>query len=817
MKKAILKFTLLLLAFVATNSLFAQVRPTLEWVKESSPNFVSGYSTSNISVSFLNDFLNPTVPTNAPTYTYDANPLVAVVSIVNQQRSTTLTNSSTVVPGITFGGRNTSDQANDTEFPSSNGVQTIGYADVFNVFAADIPASKPLNNMYITSPTAAAVGQTSNSSGGSSTTGGFDTQNITGAQGPAAVNNGSGVFVGDEDANFGLAIYTAAEPLADISAASNGRFYYGDVVIKFNRPVKDPVVHIGGLGGSYSYIGLDANTYNTYFTTELELSNGATASSSSLLAGNLNIALQGNNIVNTNATPNAGSVLGDVTYGAASGSVKVSGTYTKLVYKIFLKGTTGNFGWSQTQANITSATRDPFNGDLWYLSVSLDKPTQQVSGNVFIDRDGLKDLPLGDINKSAGVDNPTTNIGGSLFANLLNTSGQVVASTPIGPDGSYLFDNVPVGTYSVQLTTNASAGTYASPTTAPTTVLPTGWANTGEFVGNVAGNDGTVNGKSSSVVVGISDIKVEVNFGIERLPDSDPYTSYIATPLLNTVITLNGVLPVLTGSDPEDQPASGSLATKSVQITTLPTNSQLLYAGSPVYAGQIITSYDPALLQIRFNVAAVAIGETQFTYAYVDAAGIADPTPAVYIVKWPYQGPLPIILEEFAAIKNNCTANLVWKTSSEINSDKFEVEVLTKANTDFATIGSVIASGASSSSKNYQFSYAMQADVVYYFRLKMIKKDGTFTYSKIAPLSCENRKSEISVYPNPTPNTITIEGLAKGKNIVTLYTNQGRLVTSLTTSKVKDVIDMTTLASGTYMLKITNENGTSEVRTIVKQ
>lgn len=108
--------------------------------------------------------------------------------------------------------------------------------------------------------------------------------------------------MGDEDANFGLAIYTAVEPLADISAASNGRFYYGDVVIKFNRPVNDPVVHIGGLGGSYSYIGLDANTYNTYFTTELELSNGATASSSSLLAGNLNIALQGNNIVNTNAT-----------------------------------------------------------------------------------------------------------------------------------------------------------------------------------------------------------------------------------------------------------------------------------------------------------------------------------------------------------------------------------------------------------------------------------------------------------------------------------------------------------------------------------
>ena len=51
---------------------------------------------------------------------------------------------------------------------------------------------------------------------------------------------------------------------------------------------------------------------------------------------------------------------------------------------------------------------------------------QKTSGNIFIDKDGLKD---NNINQSGGINNTKTNIGGVLYANLLNTAGQVVAST----------------------------------------------------------------------------------------------------------------------------------------------------------------------------------------------------------------------------------------------------------------------------------------------------------------------------------------------------------------------------------------------------
>lgn len=519
MKNKFFKISLFAIAMSFVHFAFAQTRPTLEWTKDGSNRTSVGPSTSSITVNFLRDLLNPAIPTNAPTFTYDATPLIATVSFRNQQYSTTLTGSSTVVPGMSFGGRNTSSNNTDADAPSNPGVQAIGATQLYNVFAADIPASKPLNNMFITSPSAPAVSKTSTTSGGSGTTGGFDTQSITGAQGPAAVFIPGVGMAGDEDANFGIAMYTAAEPLADILANPTGRFYYGDVVINFNRTVKDPVIHIGGLGGSYSYTSIGGTVFNAFFTTELELANSANSAASSLLAGNLNIDVANNKITNLNTNPNAGSIIGDATYGAASGSIKVTGSYSQLVYRIFLKGTPGNFGWSQTANNITSATRDPFNGDLWYLAVSLDRPNQQISGNVFYDTDQL----LGDVWRDAstgltyartdGSQNGTTLTSvtpGIFHANLLGPTGNVIATTPIGRDGSYLFDNVPVGTYTVSL--SSVPGTIGSPF--PTGAFPPGWINTGQQIGLISGNDGTNDGRSAIITINAGDIQTNVNFGV---------------------------------------------------------------------------------------------------------------------------------------------------------------------------------------------------------------------------------------------------------------------------------------------------------------
>jgi hypothetical protein len=628
---------------------------------------------------------------------------------------------------------------------SSDGViQEAIRSSIYDILGAYAGNGGPKSNMFTSNPNASIINLGT----------GFDVDGNLG---------GNGV-------NSGVEILTAAQVLYDLNKAKDGRYEFGEIVLTFSRPVINPVIHFAGLGGSYRYLpfGLSdvpANYKTSFFSSELELQTPGFTSIQ--LSANPNFDLSGNNILNKALKPNGGSfpqagIFDD--YGAATGSVKIVGTVTQLVYKVFLRGSAlSDMNFSTLGNNVTCGAarcgHNPFTGDQWYISASLDKPTQQISGNVFHDKDGLTD---NNINQSRGLPNGKENLGGSLHANLLNSAGLVVASVPVNVAGLYLFDKVPVGTYSVQLTTNASSGTYAAPAVAPPTELTPGWKNTGEFIGNTVGNDNNPNGISSSFVVNPTDAKVEVNFGIEFLPETYTVSIFIPTPQLNAVLTLTGIvpgtgpgtglpaviMPELIGSDKEDQPTPGSLNNKKVQITTLPNNSQLLYGGNPVTLGQIIPNYNPSLLQIKFTIA-TATGTTQFSYVYIDSAGLPDPTPADYIISWPNNGPLPIILADFAAVKNSCNANLNWKTSSEIDSEKFEIEYSTTTNTKFEAVGTVTASGNSSSMKSYQFNYAMESGVVYYFRLKMYKKDGSFTYSEIKSLTCTNTKSSIAIVPNP--------------------------------------------------------------------
>lgn len=827
MKKNFKRMMMLTLSSILIlNSSFAQ--GTLEWTSESSSTAITGPSTNPLVVTFLKDALNAPANTVFSTYTPT---LTATISIRNQQRSSTLTGSAVVLPGITFGTRNTA----STGLPA--GVQAAGSYQVYDAFGSNIPALPPTNSMYMSSPTAAPVAPTDPTGFGLGK--GFDAEAITGGTGTT----------GGFDSNYGVALYCSVDPLYKAGEAKDGRFYYGDIVVKFNRPVKNPVVHVGGLGGSYNYQPFgtsgDGNRKIAYFTTELELAN--TGLSSTFMAGNPLLNLVGDNILNSSSTPNAGSnddpsstTNSYPNYGAASGSVRVNGTVQELVYRVYVRGSaSSDFNFSKSRLEINggnatgSATRDPLNGDFWFLSISLDKPTQEISGTVFIDANGLVD---NDVNKTNGVDNPTTNVAGLLYAYLLNPAGRVVQGTPIGSDGTYLFSNVPLlatGNYSVQIgeIDPAVNATYTNTFTAPAPSLPTGWVNTGEFVSDVTtvGNDGLVNGKMVVPVLLSEQAKVQNNFGIQRTPESVDFTKQLKIPLNNQIYTLSplstdsfGVaLPVLTGSDPEDQPAIGPLNTKTVRIKSLPSSTgvvaTLLYAGAPVIPNQIIPNYNPDLLQIRFNTITFAsgiyVGSTSFRYAYLDAAGAEDPSPATYTLFW--QRTLPVILEDFTATKTNCIASLNWKTTAEINSDKFEIEMSTINNPRFVKVGTIAAKGNSTTVSNYQTMFPMESGVVYNFRLKMINVNGSFDYSEIRVVSCVERQ-EITIKPNPSIDIFKIANMEKGKNVVSVLSSDSKLIQQFEFLATNAEINLASYAKGIYIVKIENENGSIEVKRIVK-
>ena len=782
------KLALAVMCLMAFANISEAQQGTLEMTSSGSSNTALGPSTTPVVVAMREDIQNLTFGTSFKTLTPALN---LTTNFANQQYNTVYGNLST---GICFGGGNTASTGGTVQQSATN--------PIYNALGASL-VQPPQNGMFVSSPTGTIVANYQ--AGGRGV--GLD---------PEGTQNGFDIDLGNFDYSFGMAVFTTVEPLWDANLPKDGRYYYGDIVINFSRPVQNPVIHIGGLGGSYSYQPISGGPrLISYFSAEMELQNLGV--SSTFMAGNENFSIVGNKILNSAARPNGGSYDdgtvqgGFLTYGAATGSVRINGTVTRLVYKVFIRGSANSdVNFSQNMSAISGATRDPLNGDLFYVAISLNKPNQQISGYVYNDRDGLTD---NNINQSFGVANPKTNVSNALFANLRNAGGLVVATTPISADGAYLFDNVPVGNYSVQLSTNTSAGTYASPVAPPATVLPTNWVNTGEFIGAGIGSDGTVNGLSANIPVAAGDIRNEVNFGIERLPESNDYSHLITKPKIGDVLTLHDTLSVLIGSDPEDQPALGSWATRQLRITSLP-QAVLRYNGVPLVVGSIITNYTPSLLQILFDRQPNPPGSVQFNYATIDAAGLQDPTPGLYRLVFRPGGPLAIILSEFTAAKSNCMANLLWKTAQEVNADKFEVEMSTNNGVSFIMVGTVKATGVAGNT--YEFNYPLKTGVVNYFRLKMIDKDGDYKYSEIRQLTCGKPGTDIVINPNPVRTRFVISGMEAGKNNISIYAANGQLVYTNKFAQSSVTIDISTLATGMYSVKVVSEKGNMTVTKLIK-
>ncbi len=99
--------------------------------------------------------------------------------------------------------------------------------------------------------------------------------------------------------------------------------------------------------------------------------------------------------------------------------------------------------------------------------------------------------------------------------------------------------------------------------------------------------------------------------------------------------------------------------------------------------------------------------------------------------------PLPVKMMEFTAQKAGGTDVLVsWKTASETNVDRYEIEVA-RGNaalqaSRFTKIGTVASAGNTTSIRTYNFTdNETEKFGPRYYRLKMVDVDGSFTYSPI--------------------------------------------------------------------------------------
>ena len=172
---------------------------------------------------------------------------------------------------------------------------------------------------------------------------------------------------------------------------------------------------------------------------------------------------------------------------------------------------------------------------------------------------------------------------------------------------------------------------------------------------------------------------------------------------------------------------------------------------------------------------------------------------------------LPIELLNFSGKYNVATNSndLYWSTASEFNNNYFEVMKSADAKY-FSSIGKVSGVGNSNQLNNYNFTDKTSINGTNYYYLRQVDFDGNVSISN-AILICGNEEGKmISLYPNPASNTIQFQFLRSNAIYdLEVFNETGKQIVMQQAITVgneeNNSIDISSLASGIYFLKITDK------------
>jgi hypothetical protein len=134
---------------------------------------------------------------------------------------------------------------------------------------------------------------------------------------------------------------------------------------------------------------------------------------------------------------------------------------------------------------------------------------------------------------------------------------------------------------------------------------------------------------------------------------------------------------------------------------------------------------------------------------------------------------LPIDLTYFKAEKSEDNVTLSWETAWEKNSKEFIVERSADLK-DFQVIGTLKAAGEAKGRIQYEFIDDSPLAGASYYRLRMVDRDGSFSFSKTLDVIIDSPESRTLVIPNPaSPEKITISGQNIDPNLLSLTNQSG--------------------------------------------
>ncbi|MEJ0103711.1 MAG: T9SS type A sorting domain-containing protein [Bacteroidota bacterium] len=174
---------------------------------------------------------------------------------------------------------------------------------------------------------------------------------------------------------------------------------------------------------------------------------------------------------------------------------------------------------------------------------------------------------------------------------------------------------------------------------------------------------------------------------------------------------------------------------------------------------------------------------------------------------------LPLKLESFTGkLADNNSIELNWKTSSEQNVNKFELE-WSKDGGKWEKIGELPASNTGTED-NYSYVHT-QPSAINYYRLKMIDLDGKFLFSQILRISISTVQ-DVTIFPNPAKNYMTVTMPGTKPAVIELISNKGEIVMKKQVAASAALIDISNLSAGIYTVRIRQGEKTI-INKLVKQ
>lgn len=173
--------------------------------------------------------------------------------------------------------------------------------------------------------------------------------------------------------------------------------------------------------------------------------------------------------------------------------------------------------------------------------------------------------------------------------------------------------------------------------------------------------------------------------------------------------------------------------------------------------------------------------------------------------------PLPITLLDFTAEKVNQKVVLKWRTASEQNNDRFEIE-RTIDGDKWEAIQTIKGNGNSTTIISYDGMDTRPKNGTNYYRLKQTDYNGTSTLSAVRSVVFQ-APAELTVYPNPAKEFITIN---RGENVtIHLINDLGQNVfANQEISQESTILDLSNLNSGVYFVRV-QEDGDIITRKII--